>query len=52
MPEIDPIGVDLTMPVYRCSACGKEQLHSLKEIRKLTPEALAHAFQAADIPPG
>lgn len=52
LAELDPIGVDLTMPVYRCSGCGREQLHSLKEIRKLTPEALAHAFQAADIPPG
>ena len=41
--------VDLTMPVYRCSGCGKEQLHSLKEVRKLTPAALAHAFRAAGI---
>ena len=52
LEELDPIGVDLTMPVYRCSGCGKEQMHSLKEVRKLTPEALAHAFQDADIPPG
>ncbi|MDH3386441.1 MAG: hypothetical protein OEN02_00935 [Gammaproteobacteria bacterium] len=51
LEDIDPVGVDLSMPVYRCSACGKEQLHSQKEIRKLTPAALAHAFEAADIPP-
>lgn len=48
---VDPIGIDLTMPVYRCSACGKEQLHSQKEVLKLTPAALAHAFEAAEIPP-
>jgi len=45
------IKVELTMPVYRCHNCEKEQIHSLKEVRKQTPEALAHAFQAADIPP-
>jgi hypothetical protein len=39
------------MPVYKCSACGKEQMHSLKEVRKLTPAAMAHAFEDANIPP-
>ena len=51
LEEIDAFGVDLTMPVYKCSACGKEQLHSLREVRKLTPKAMAHAFQDANIPP-
>lgn len=44
--------VDLTVPVYKCSGCGKEQLHSLKEVRKLTPAALAHALQGAGIQSG
>lgn len=52
LKDLDPIRVELTMPVYKCTACDKEQLHSLKEIRKRTPQALAHAFQAAEIPPG
>jgi len=51
LEELDPFGVDLSMPVYKCSACEKEQLHSLKEVRKLTPAAMAHAFEAASIPP-
>ena len=51
LEDLDPFCVDLSMPVYKCSACGKEQLHSLKEVRKLTPAAMAHAFEAADIPP-
>lgn len=52
LPELDPFRVELTMPVYKCTACAKEQIHSLKEIRKYTPEALARTFQAAGIPPG
>ena len=51
LDDIDPFEVDLTMPVYKCSGCGKEQLHSQKEVVRLTPEALAHAFEAAHIPP-
>ena len=44
--------VDLTMAVYKCAGCSMEQLHSLKEVRKLTPNALVHAFQAAGIQSG
>lgn len=44
--------VDLTIAVYKCGTCAKEQLHSLNEVRKLTPNALAHAFQAAAIQSG
>jgi DNA-directed RNA polymerase subunit RPC12/RpoP len=51
LAEVDPVGVDLSMPVYRCSSCGKQQLHSLREVRKLTPLALAGAFESAEIPP-
>ena len=40
---------EVSMPVYKCEACGKEQLHSLDELRKLTPAALVHAFKAAGI---
>lgn len=52
LPDQPGLKVDLTMPVYKCSGCGKEQLHSLKEVRKLTPAALAHAFQSAEIRSG
>lgn len=44
-------GIDLTMPVYRCHECGREQLHSLKEVRARTPAALVSAFRAAGIRP-
>ena len=49
LPDQPQLEVDLTMAVYHCTGCGKEQLHSLAELRKLTPAALVHAFQAAGI---
>jgi DNA-directed RNA polymerase subunit RPC12/RpoP len=51
LADFEPFKVELMMPVYRCPDCKKEQIYSLKEISKHTPEALAQAFQAADIPP-
>ena len=48
-PGIAPFSVGISMPVYRCTGCGKEQLHSLAELRKLTPAALVHAFKGAGI---
>jgi hypothetical protein len=41
--------VEVSMPVFKCTGCGKEQVHSLAEVRKLTPAALVHAFKAAGI---
>jgi hypothetical protein len=49
MQEFSPFDVDLTLPVHRCTKCGREQLHSLKELKGRTPAALAHAFKAAHI---
>lgn len=49
LPDCAPFNIDLTVPVHRCQNCGHEQLHSLKEVRKHTPAALAHAFKAAEI---
>ncbi len=49
LPDVAPFVVQLSMPVYRCSGCAKEQLHSLIEIQSHTPGALAKAFEAAGI---
>lgn len=51
LPDLRPFRVELTAPVYRCPKCSREQLHSLKEVRSHTPEALAQAFRSAEIPP-
>ena len=52
LAEFEPFRVELTVPVYRCPKCSREQLHSLKEVHSRTPQALAQAFRAAGIPPG
>ena len=52
LPDSSAFQIDLTMPVYRCEGCGREQMHSLKDVRKLTPEALVHAFKEAGIASG
>ena len=49
LPELPTFGIDLTLPVSHCSRCGRDQLHSLKELRSHTPAALAHAFKAAQL---
>jgi hypothetical protein len=49
VPELPRFGVDLTLPVSHCSQCGRDQLHSLKELKSHTPAALAHAFKAAQL---
>jgi hypothetical protein len=46
-----PFRVELELPVYRCGECGKEQIRSLREIRKLAPAALDSAFGAAGLRP-
>jgi hypothetical protein len=51
LAELAPFDVELTVPVHRCARCGHEQLHSLSEIRRHTPGALAHAFKGAAIAP-
>ena len=49
LPELPAFAVDLTLPVSHCSQCGRDQLHSLKELKSHTPAALAHAFKSAQL---
>lgn len=50
--DLAPFRVELTVPMYKCSGCGKEQLHSLKELQSRMPAALGHAFQEAKLAHG
>lgn len=52
LPDQPELRIELSMPVYHCTGCAKEQLHSRAELRKLTPAALGHAFRAAGIQSG
>jgi hypothetical protein len=47
--DLAPFKVELTVPMYKCGSCGKEQAHSLKELQERAPAALGHAFQEAKI---
>ena len=49
--ELPPFRVELETPLYKCSACAKEQLRTRDEIRKLLPAAMARAFKAANLRP-
>ena len=48
---LPPFRVELAMPLYSCASCGKEQLHTLEDMQKLAPAAMAHAFKAAGLEP-
>ena len=49
LAEATKFGIDLTMPVFRCRGCGKEQLRSRKELQGRAPAALVRALRAAGI---
>lgn len=48
-PELPPFTVEVSMPMFRCTGCGKEQMRSAAELGKLVPAALVHAFKAAGL---
>jgi DNA-directed RNA polymerase subunit RPC12/RpoP len=45
-----PFRVELEMPVYKCTGCGKEQLHSHKAVQGITSYAIAKFNDAAGFP--
>jgi hypothetical protein len=45
-----PFKVELEMPVYKCTGCGKEQLHSHKAVQGHTSRAIALLNDAAGFP--
>lgn len=49
--HVDPFKVVVEFPVYRCSGCGKESIHSAEETGKLATSATGHAFRGTDIHP-
>lgn len=51
LSDVPSIHLELTVPVYKCKTCGKEQLRQREEIEELAPAALAHVFQGAGIKP-
>ena len=48
--ELAPFKLQLEMPVYRCSACGKEQIRSAKDLHGHVPNAVVGINDAAGFP--
>lgn len=51
LEELPTFRIELTLPLHKCTSCGKEQIRSLDEMQKLAPPAMAHAFKAAGLHP-
>ena len=48
--ELAPFNLQIEMPLYKCSACGKEQIRSTKELHGRVPEAIVSINDAAGFP--
>jgi hypothetical protein len=46
------VGVEVSVPVYRCPGCGKDASESRKALQGPVLKAAANAFRAASIQPG
>ena len=51
LKDAQPFKVVIRVPVFKCSGCGRECIHSAAETGQLAYKATGHAFRAMDIPP-
>ena len=48
--DLAPFRIDIELPVYKCTACGKEQIRSAKELHAHVPAAIVGINDAAGFP--
>ena len=48
--ELAPFSLQLDMPVYKCSGCGKEQIRSTKELHGRVPGVMVGINDSAGFP--
>jgi len=48
--ETPPFKVEIEMPLYKCSGCGKEQIRSAKDLHNHIPPAMVEINDAAGFP--
>ena len=48
--ELAPFKVQIDMPLYKCTACGKEQIRSIKELHGHIPMAIVGINDSAGFP--
>jgi hypothetical protein len=52
IPGEEPVAVELTVPLYRCSGCNHESSFTRSGMERAVMQAVANAFSSAKIPPG
>jgi len=48
--DLAPFKLQIEMPLYKCTACGKEQLRSIKDLHGQVPEAIVGINDEAGFP--
>jgi DNA-directed RNA polymerase subunit RPC12/RpoP len=48
--DLAPFKLQIEMPLYKCSGCGKEQLRSTKELHGRVPSAIVGVNDGAGFP--
>lgn len=48
--ELRPFRLEIEMPVYKCTGCGKEQVRSAKELHGRVPSAIVAVNDGAGFP--
>ena len=48
--ELKPFRLEIEMPVYKCTGCGKEQLRSAKDLHGRVPAAIVAVNDGAGFP--
>ena len=48
--ETQPFKIEIEMPLYKCTGCGKEQIRSAKDLHNHIPAAIVELNDAAGFP--
>ena len=48
--DLKPFKLEIEMPLYKCTACGKEQIRSTKELHGHVPQAIVGVNDGAGFP--
>jgi hypothetical protein len=48
--DLAPFKLQIEMPLYKCTACGKEQIHSTKDLHGHATQAMVGIYDGAGFP--
>jgi hypothetical protein len=52
VPDVQPVAVELAVPVYGCPNCDEHPTLPKSGVQRGVMQAMANAFRSAEIPPG